>query len=349
LSDYKKLQIPIPENPSMTTMTDHQLWDLDTFDSKIMEAIQILDKCKSKYDIEVMADRKRQKEFYDKKNRAHHANSKKKRMYNLPHKYAMPPLPGVMKRNEKKEGMVTGQDLNESWGHQLDLNSSFKMPTFPTETAPPWLDPLLWADTRERLAPFQKDLMQNTTSIELSNYVQNVGTPAPGIDRIKFEVLIVMLYHPDFEGFGLENLVLSLAKNIIFNKRFPGSMKEALLTFIPKDRDPLLHTNYRGIALLSLLYKVVTEVLNYRLTRLLRDHGGMEINQGRNKKGVNAAHKAAVLINVITDARMQRKPLHIIYTDIKKAFPSTPYEAFHDATGPWNESGFYGTHCGHTN
>jgi hypothetical protein len=57
----------------------------------------------------------------------------------------------------------------------------------------------------------------------------------------------------------------------------------------------------------------------------------MEINQGGNKKGVNAAHKAAVLINVITDARMQRKALHIIHTDIKKAFSSTPYEAFHDA------------------
>jgi hypothetical protein len=108
-------------------------------------------------------------------------------------------------------------------------------------------------------------------------------------------------------------------------------MKEALLTSIPKDGDPLLHTNYRGIALLSSLYKVVTAVLTFRLTQLLRDHGGMEINQGGNKKGVNAAHKADVLINVITDARMQRKPLHIIYTDFKKAFPSTPYEAFHDA------------------
>jgi hypothetical protein len=140
-----------------------------------------------------------------------------------------------------------------------------------------------------------------------------------------------MLYYPDFEGFDLENLVLSLANNITSSKRFPGSMKGALLTFIPKDGDPLLHTNYRGIALLSLLYKVVTEVLNYCLTRLLRDHGGMEINQGGNMKGVNAAHKAAVLINVITDARMQRKPLHIIYTDIKKAFLNTPYEAFHDA------------------
>jgi hypothetical protein len=127
-----------------------------------------------------------------------------------------------------------------------------------------------------------------------------------------------MLYHPDFEGLCLENLVLSLANTIISNKIFPGSMKEALFTFIPKSGDPLLHTNYRGIALLSSLYKVVTGVLNYRLAQLLRDHGGMEINQGGNKKGVNAAHKAAILINVITDAHMQRKPPHIIYTDIKK-------------------------------
>jgi hypothetical protein len=130
-----------------------------------MEAIQILDKCKFKYDIEVMADRKRQKEFYDKQNQAHHANSKKKQMYNLPHKYAMPPFLGVMKRNDGKEGMVTEHDLNESWGHQLNLNSCFEMPTFPTETAPPWLDPLLWPDTRERMAPFQKNLMQDITGI----------------------------------------------------------------------------------------------------------------------------------------------------------------------------------------
>jgi hypothetical protein len=189
-----------------------------------------------------------------------------------------------MKRNDGKEGVVTGHDLNESWGYQLDLNSSFKMPTKSTETAPLWLDPLLWADTRKRLAPFQKDLMQNITSIELSNYIQNVGTPAPGVDRIQFEVLRVMLYHLDFKGFCLENLVLSLVNKIIASKKFPGSMKEALLTFIPKDGDPLLHTNYRGIALLSSFYKVVTRVLKYRLTQLLRNHGGMEINQGGNER-----------------------------------------------------------------
>jgi hypothetical protein len=231
-------------------MLDYELWDLDTFDSKIMEAINILNNCKSKYDTKVMADRKQQNEYYEKQNRAHHANSKKKRMYNLPHKYATPPLSGVMKRNDGKEGMITGQDLNDSWGHQLDIDSAFT-PTTPTETTPPWLDRLLWAKTRERLAPFQMALMQDITNTELANYVQNVGSSAPGIDRIQFEVLRVMLYQPDFEGFCLQSVILSLANLIISSKRFPGSMKNALLTFIPKDGDPLLHTNYRGIALLS--------------------------------------------------------------------------------------------------
>jgi hypothetical protein len=44
LSDYGKLQIPILELKG-TTMKDHQLWDLDTFDLKIMEAMHIFDKC----------------------------------------------------------------------------------------------------------------------------------------------------------------------------------------------------------------------------------------------------------------------------------------------------------------
>jgi hypothetical protein len=79
--------------------------------------MKILDNCESKYDSAVMADHKQQKEFYARQHQAHLANSKKKWLYNLPHKYATPPLPRVMKRNDGKEGMVTGHDLHESWGH----------------------------------------------------------------------------------------------------------------------------------------------------------------------------------------------------------------------------------------
>jgi hypothetical protein len=58
---------------------------------------------------------------------------------------------------------------------------------------------------------------------------------------------------------------------------------------------------------------------------------GLDCNQGANRKGVHAAHKAAVIMNIIADARVRKKSLHIIYTDIKGAFPSVPYQAFADA------------------
>jgi hypothetical protein len=80
-----------------------------------------------------------------------------------------------------------------------------------------------------------------------------------------------------------------------------------------------------GIVLLSCVYKIVTGILNHRLSSVLAEHGGIESNQGENTKGLNSTHRAAVLMNVIADARAQNKGLHIIHTDIKKAFPSVPY------------------------
>jgi hypothetical protein len=82
---------------------------------------------------------------------------------------------------------------------------------------------------------------------------------------------------------------------------------------------------------MSCVYKIVTGILNHRLSSMLAEHGGMESNQGGNTEGLNSAHKAAVLMNVIADARAQNKGLHIIYTDFKKAFPSIPYQGFIDA------------------
>jgi hypothetical protein len=65
------------------------------------------------------------------------------------------------------------------------------------------------------------------------------------------------------------------------------------------------------------VYKIVTGILNHRLFSLLAEHGGMESNQGGSTKGLYSAHKAAVLMNIIADARARNKGLHIIYTDIK--------------------------------
>jgi hypothetical protein len=111
----------------------------------------------------------------------------------------------------------------------------------------------------------------------------------------------------------------------------PSSMKTALLTSIHKSGNPLEYAHYRGISLLSCLFKIITGTLNGWLQPMLQKHTGIDTNQGANRKGVHAAHKAAVLMNIIADARTNKKPLYIIYTDIKGAFPSVPYQAFTDA------------------
>jgi hypothetical protein len=89
--------------------------------------------------------------------------------------------------------------------------------------------------------------------------------------------------------------------------------------------------NYRGISLLRCFIKILTGILNGRLQQSLAATAGLDTNQEANRKGIQAAHKAAVLFNLLSHARQHDEPIHIVYTDIKGAFSSVPYRAFADA------------------
>ena len=206
--DFQALQSPIDGFPILDANA-YQTWSVQLCEDHILDVVSTLSRLKSTYDKEVFADKKLQKEALDKESKSHRPNSKKKRLFHMPHKYAASPLPNIMKRNDGKDGFVSGDDLNESWGHQLDLNSSFKMPTAPTEQAPPWLQSELWKETRERLAPHQTTLMDPITKAELATYIKNVGSPAPGIDRIQFEVIRLMLYHELLSQYNFETTLLN--------------------------------------------------------------------------------------------------------------------------------------------
>jgi hypothetical protein len=129
----------------------------------------------------------------------------------------------------------------------------------------------------------------------------------------------------------IEGILLRFLNIIIKQRKMPASMKQATLTFIYKSGGPLQYKNYRGISLLSCLFKVVTGTLNARLQNILRDKAGLDPNQGANRKGIHSAHKAAVVFNIIADAANNKKPLHLVHTDIKGAFPSVLYQTFIDA------------------
>jgi hypothetical protein len=82
---------------------------------------------------------------------------------------------------------------------------------------------------------------------ELDIILKEAGTTAPGIDQIQYDVIRIMLYNEQMVKFKLADCLLDFLNEIVNNKAFALSIKVALLTFIPKNGDPLLHTNYRGI------------------------------------------------------------------------------------------------------
>jgi hypothetical protein len=173
------------------------------------------------------------------------------------------------------------------------------------------------------MAPFQRD--------DLKDFLKSTGRSAPGYDNILYDVLRFLCTHDKLKDLDTEGIFLRFLNIIIKQRKMPASMKQATLTFIYKAGDPLQYKTYRGISLLSCLFKVVTGTLNARLQNILRDKAGLDQNQGANRKEIYSAHKAAVVFSIIADAAHNKKPLHLVYTDIKGAFPSVPYQAFIDA------------------
>jgi hypothetical protein len=258
---------------------------------------------------------------------------KARRTHQLLNKTASFALPATMKHpDDPSSKLVTWQLVNELWGKSPSATRPNTMPKVSTEPGrPSWLDPSLRTDIRGRIAPFENELMAPISETEFRTFLHTKKKSCPGVDRIQYDVLRFMCFDATMQDLGLHHVVLRFCKLLIHLRKMPTSMKQALLTFIYKFGDPLVYKNYRGISLLSCLFKLITGTLNGRLQNILHTYSGLDTNQGANHKGIHASHKAAVIMNIFADARLHKKELHIIYTDINGAFPSVPYQAFTDA------------------
>jgi hypothetical protein len=140
------------------------------------------------------------------------------------------------------------------------------MPTISTEPGtPPWLQPDLWTTVKEKLEPLQHNLMAPITEAELRKFLSHTGNSLPGNDMIQYDALQFLLFNPDLEKLHLSTMLLRFLNLILTIQHMPSSMKTALLTFIHKSGDPLEYARYRGISLLSCLFKIITGTLNGRL------------------------------------------------------------------------------------
>lgn len=261
-------------------------------------------------------------------------HSRARRAFHFAHKtFASSSLPALMKHPTDSSRLVTGTAVNDLWGSS---SAAVKPNTMPFDQpkdshSAPWLAPAIWASLRTQLTSRESEIMAPLTSSDLQTFLQHTSRSSPGLDGVQYNVLRYLCYDPHLQPLDISTLPLRFLNILLRHKKLPRSMKAALLIFILKSGDPLQYCNYRGISLLSCYFNIVIGILNGRLQRALVDTGGLDCNQGANRKGIHAAHKAAVLFNLISYARPKDEPLHIIYTDIKGAFPSVPYRAFADA------------------
>jgi len=107
---------------------------------------------------------------------------------------------------------------------------------------------------------------------------------------------------------------------IMHGEEMPKGWKEGTIYLILKpgasDAEEILE--YRPITLLSVQYKLYTSVLNNRIRKVHEDL--FSDNQGGFRPNRCTFHKLLTLRNIMEDAKENKKQLHIIYTDIKKAY-----------------------------
>ena len=136
---------------------------------------------------------------------------------------------------------------------------------------------------------------------------------AIGIDKIPYDVL------------KNERLIKALTNLYQMCFKFgiiPQLWLKALIVPIPKNKgdDPRILLNYRGISLLSYIFKVYTMVLNSRLTKFLEDNNLLSNEQNGFRKKRPCLDHIYSLSEVVRNRMNSNKPTFAAFIDFRKAF-----------------------------
>ena len=139
----------------------------------------------------------------------------------------------------------------------------------------------------------------------------------PGLDGISNELI-------KNASVVIGPLMCWLFNKILQSGSFPISWGRALIVPLYKKKGSVNDlSNYRGIALLSCVSKVLTKILNNRLTNWAEDNDKMYEVQGRVTKGKSTIDQIFVFQSVVSKyVSKQRGRFYSVFVDFAKAFNS---------------------------
>ena len=111
------------------------------------------------------------------------------------------------------------------------------------------------------------------------------------------------------------------------DKDVPTHWKSATTILIHKKNSTSDPSNFRPIALMSCLYKLLMSILARRMTNHAITNDLLSFEQKSARPSEGCYEHAFLLESTVNDARRQPRPLSIAWLDIKNAFGSIPHSA----------------------
>ena len=164
--------------------------------------------------------------------------------------------------------------------------------------------------------PIQHDLAQTPTLQKLTIALKKLKNgKAGGSSNILPEMVKAARGAGDFG-----NLLLDLVCSVWEERRVPREWADAILVPIPKKGDLRNCDNWRGIALLEVVGKVVANILQKRLQRLAEDQ--LPESQCGFRRGRGCPDMIFVVRHLVEKAKEHRAKQFMLFVDLRKAlFP----------------------------
>ncbi len=116
------------------------------------------------------------------------------------------------------------------------------------------------------------------------------------------------------------DIMLAIANLSIIQKKQPSSWKLGHVVLLHKKGASENAMNYRPIALLQSLYKIVTAVLNTRVVTVLEANNAITPLQAGFLHNRGTTEQVAEHIATLSNAKANKNELHVTYIDLQKAF-----------------------------
>ena len=125
---------------------------------------------------------------------------------------------------------------------------------------------------------------------------------------------------------GLRHLLLDFMNMCFTRNLIPSIWRDSIISPIPKSstKDPCVPLNYRGISLLSCLYKMYTSLLNSRLTDYIESNDLLVDEQNGFRSKRSCQDHIYSLSSVIRNRKSCKLDTYCAFVDFKKAFDWVP-------------------------